>query len=80
RASIEQARIEHRAAPRTGRVTGSVGGAWIEASLDRTPDDLVQLADEALYSAKQDGRNAVRFLGPEHSQSFTATMRTLPSD
>ena len=80
RASIEQARIEHRAAPRTGRVTASVGGAWIEASLDRTPDDIVQLADEALYAAKQAGRNAVSFLGPDHSQSFTATMRTLPSD
>ncbi len=80
RAAIEQARIEHRAAPRTGRVTASIGGAWIEASLDRTPDDIVQLADEALYAAKQDGRNAVRFLGPEHANSFTATMRRLPAD
>lgn len=80
RGAIEQARIEHRAAPRTGRVTASVGGAWIEASLDRTPDDIVQLADEALYAAKQAGRNAVSFLGPEHANAFTATLRTLPAD
>jgi diguanylate cyclase (GGDEF)-like protein len=80
RAAIEAARIEHRAAPRTGRVTASVGGAWIEASLERTPDDIVQLADEALYAAKQAGRNAVRFLGPEHSNAFTGTMRRLPAD
>lgn len=80
RAAIEQARIEHRAAPGTGRITASVGGAWIEASLERTPDDIVQLADEALYAAKQAGRNAVRFLGPEHSNAFTGTMRRLPAD
>ncbi len=80
RAAIEQARIEHRAAPRTGRITASVGGAWIEASLDRTPDEIVQLADEALYGAKQAGRNTVRFLGPEHANAFTATMRRLPAD
>jgi len=80
RAAIEGARIEHRAAPRSGRVTASVGGAWIEASLERTPDDIVQLADEALYAAKQAGRNAVRFLGPEHSNAFTGTMRRLPAD
>jgi diguanylate cyclase (GGDEF)-like protein len=80
RAAIEAARIEHRAAPKTGRVTASVGGAWIEATLERTPDDLVQLADEALYSAKQAGRNEVRFLGPEHSNAFTGTLRRLPAD
>lgn len=80
RGAIESARIEHRAAPGKGRVTASVGGAWIEASLDRTPDDIVQVADEALYAAKEAGRNAVRFLGPEHSQAFTGTMRKLPAD
>lgn len=80
RAAIDAARIEHRAAPKTGRVTASIGGAWIEATLERTPDDIVQLADEALYAAKQAGRNAVSFLGPEHSNAFTGTLRRLPAD
>jgi len=80
RASVEQARVEHRGAPGRGLLTVSVGVAWLEATLDRTPNDAVQLADEALYSAKEAGRNQVRFLGPDHSASFTATLRRLPSD
>jgi diguanylate cyclase (GGDEF)-like protein len=80
RAAVEQSRIEHRGSPNRGFVTVSVGVAWLDATLDRTPNDVVQLADEALYSAKEAGRNAVRFLGPDHSGAFTATLRRLPNE
>ena len=80
RAAVEESRIEHRGSPNRGFVTVSVGVAWLDATLDRTPNDVVQLADEALYSAKEAGRNAVRFLGPDHSGAFTATLRRLPND
>jgi diguanylate cyclase (GGDEF)-like protein len=79
RVSVQNLRIEHRASPIRGGVTISVGLAWVEASFDRTPEALVQLADEALYSAKLAGRNQVKFLGPEHKREFTSTLKRLPT-
>lgn len=78
RAAIEAARIEHREAPRLGQVTVSIGVAWVEATLERSPDVAVQLADQALYAAKLGGRNLVRFVGRDDAPVFAGGLRRLP--
>jgi len=49
--------------PRSVRLTLSIGLATAEPNVGDSPDDLVRLADEALYAAKTAGRNAVRAWG-----------------
>jgi diguanylate cyclase (GGDEF)-like protein len=78
RFSVEAARIEHRGAPTRGLVTVSVGVAWLEAALDHTPEETVQLADQALYAAKLAGRNDVRYMGRGEIVNFDRTLRRLP--
>ncbi len=77
RATIAAARIEHRGSPH-GMVTVSIGVAWVEPTLDRRPKDTLQVADEALYSAKLAGRNQMKFLGPDHAHGFTGTLKRTP--
>ena len=75
--SIEKMRIEHRAAAGRGVVTVSIGVCSAEISFDRTPEVLLQQADEALYAAKLAGRNAVRYQGPDHAREFSGKARRL---
>jgi diguanylate cyclase (GGDEF)-like protein len=51
--------IQHRDSASMGRVTVSVGVAWIGTTIDCSPEDSVELADRALYAAKQAGRNCI---------------------
>lgn len=48
--------IPHPATP-LGHVTVSIGVSTFEGGSDRTPEQLVGQADEALYRAKEEGRN-----------------------
>jgi len=57
RASVEAARFKVPDG-RQAQLTVSVGIAGFESELD-TPEDLIALADEALYRAKANGRNCV---------------------
>jgi diguanylate cyclase (GGDEF)-like protein len=41
-------------------LTVSIGVAWLLPSAERAASGLLQLADEALYAAKQSGRNCVK--------------------
>ncbi len=64
--SIAELNIPHDASRVASRLTVSVGAALTLPSMHRTPDGLVQLADEALYSAKEQGRNRVVVMEAEY--------------
>lgn len=70
RASIETLDIEHADVAR-GVATVSIGVAVVQPRLERSPEGAVQLADEALYRAKRDGRN--RAVIYEHEYDVLAT-------
>ena len=56
-ANVAALGIPHGDSSVAGAVTVSVGVAYVAPTLERSPQGFVQLADEALYQAKADGRN-----------------------
>jgi diguanylate cyclase (GGDEF)-like protein len=61
RAAIQQQQLQHRDSPIGNYVSLSVGVASLFPTLDGSPKDLLQAADQALYQAKQQGRDRVCF-------------------
>ena len=64
--SIAELNIPHEASRVASRLTVSIGAAFILPSGNRTYEGLIQLADEALYSAKEQGRNQVVVMEAEY--------------
>ncbi len=64
--SIAELNIPHEASRVASRLTLSIGAAFILPSSNRTHEGLIQLADEALYSAKEQGRNRVVVMEAEY--------------
>jgi diguanylate cyclase (GGDEF)-like protein len=64
--SIAELNIPHEASSVAARLTVSIGAAYILPNVNRTHDGLIQLADEALYSAKEQGRNRVVVMEAEY--------------
>lgn len=75
--------IEHRDSSAARTVTISAGVAFVKPSTtDRSAQGLIQLADEALYTAKQSGRNRVVVAELERATetgSFRAKERRSPA-
>ena len=59
RKSIERLAIEHRGSREGPVLTVSIGAAVVAPDLERSPGGALQLADEALYRAKSNGRNRI---------------------
>jgi diguanylate cyclase (GGDEF)-like protein len=74
RAAVQSLAIEHiEASDRV--VTISIGLALVRPTLERSPDGAVQLADEALYRAKREGRNRVIVFEREYDTLSTGSFR-----
>jgi diguanylate cyclase (GGDEF)-like protein len=56
-------------------VTVSIGVAIVRPQLERSPDGIVQLADEALYKAKKEGRNRVLVFESEYAALSTGKFK-----
>jgi diguanylate cyclase (GGDEF)-like protein len=73
---IESLAIVHAASPAASkRLTVSIGAACIVPKPGRTQYGLIQLADEALYDAKERGRNCVVIMDKEYEQLSTGAFR-----
>lgn len=59
RASVEQLHILHGHSPVSDHLTVSIGVAVLMPGSQRSLAGAIQLADEALYQAKEEGRNGV---------------------
>jgi diguanylate cyclase (GGDEF)-like protein len=68
--------IEHLDGTPLNVVTISIGVGIVRPTLARSPDGAVQLADEALYAAKRNGRHRVELFESEYDALSTGTFRT----
>jgi diguanylate cyclase (GGDEF)-like protein len=76
RAGIEALSIEHAASPHsTKRLTVSIGVACVEPVVGRSCFGFIQLADEALYCAKERGRDRTVIMDKEYAQLSTGAFR-----
>lgn len=69
--SVRSLGIPHAASGCAPVVTVSVGVAFVQPTPGRSPEGLVQLADEALYAAKNAGRNRAQVMQEEYAQMRT---------
>jgi diguanylate cyclase (GGDEF)-like protein len=75
REAIHRLSIVHEDSPTASFVTASVGVAIVGPRLGRSPEGVVQVADEALYSAKALGRNRVSVVDCDQSMFSTGSFR-----
>ena len=75
RASVEQLAIPHEASSCANVVTVSVGVAHVMPQAGRSPEGALQLADENLYRAKREGRNAFVMHGADYELLRTGRFR-----
>jgi diguanylate cyclase (GGDEF)-like protein len=69
--SIAELNIPHEASRVASRLTLSIGAAFVLPAANRTLEGLIQLADEALYCAKEEGRNRVIVMEAEYHSMRT---------
>ncbi len=67
--------IEHAASTCAAQLTVSIGVAYVRPDARRSVEGFIQLADEALYEAKERGRNSARFMEEEYTMMETGAFR-----
>lgn len=75
RIAIEELRIPHERSVVAPILTASIGAACVRPAATRSHAGLIQLADEALYAAKRDGRNRIVVMQSEYANLKTGTFR-----
>lgn len=76
RTCIRELAIEHVASPQEAKhVTVSIGAACVEYTAGRSRYGFIQLADEALYAAKERGRDCVVIMDKEYERLSTGSFR-----
>jgi diguanylate cyclase (GGDEF)-like protein len=73
--AMEAAALKHPASPVSKQLTVSIGAACVMPSADRSHFGFVQLADEALYEAKAQGRNRMVIMDKEYESLSTGSFR-----
>lgn len=73
---IAKAAIPHPASPVQPFVTVSIGGACVLPAEGRSVHGFIQLADEALYTAKERGRNRTVIMDQEYEFLKTGVFRS----
>ncbi len=63
KALVNEEAIPHKSSEVESFITVSQGLATVTPDGDLKPEDLVKMADEALYNAKDSGRNAIVVAG-----------------
>ena len=74
-ANVAAMGIEHGDSLVGTTLTVSIGMALVAPTLERSAAGFVQLADEALYEAKADGRNRTKFSEVEYYELETGSFR-----
>jgi diguanylate cyclase (GGDEF)-like protein len=75
RKAIHDLNITHEDSATAPYVTASIGVAIVAPRIGRSPDGAVQVADEALYSAKRSGRNCISVVDCDQLMFSTGTFR-----
>jgi diguanylate cyclase (GGDEF)-like protein len=75
-ANVAALQLPHPASGVGLHVTVSIGAACVEPQTDRHHEGLIQLADEALYAAKEGGRDRTVVMDREYATLTTGAFRT----